>query len=150
MIQHMRESKRTRLLSRCAAAAVGLALFHLSFPAMAEVRILDVAGVSAPEWQGFAPLYLKKFQTFAEATGSRDVRIRWETDEELPAGTLVIFEYRTRGQRDKVVYAKLGRLTPGSHETKLGFSENDIIASWRVRIATGAVTRATRANPEWR
>lgn len=117
---------------------------------MAEVRILKVTGVPMSPRQGFMPVYLKKFQTFSETGGSREVRIAWETDQLLPAGTLIIFEYRTRSERDKVVYVKLERPIRGSHQTKLHLSESEAIAAWRVRIATGAITWATRATPDWR
>lgn len=117
---------------------------------MAEVRIREVTGVPVPERQGFMPVYLKKFQTFSEVSGSREVRITWETDQPLPAGTLIIFEYRTRGERDKVIYVTLERPIRGSHQTKLPLSESEAITAWRVRIATGAVTWAMRATPDWR
>lgn len=143
-----RKTARLRVARR---ACAGFLLLGVAASAQAEVRItrVEVPG-EATATVGLQGPYMKKFQTPDLAARERVVRIEWQTDEVVPAGTLVIFEYRTAKGRDKVWYKKIDRPSHGRQEVVLSFEEPSEIAAWRVRIAAGPRWLAVRTSANWR
>lgn len=119
--------------------------------ARAEVRIVRVDGVvSGGPNIGLLEPYMKKFASAALDTPERVVRIAWESDETVPKGTLIIFQYRTKRGLDKVYYVKTKRASLGAEEVVVRFFEPEEISAWQVRLANGPRTLAARSSANWR
>lgn len=134
---------------------MGLALFicvsGLAVSSRGDVQIVRVEGVvnGGPN-VGLQEPYMKKFAGAAPDTPERVVRVLWESDETVPKGTLVIFQYRTKRGQDKVYYVKTERAGRGSQEVVVRFFEPEEMLAWQVRLANGPRTLATRASANWR
>lgn len=123
----------------------------MAVSAHGEVRIIRVEGVEGRVPNiGLRKPYMLKFAEPEFVGEERVVRVVWESDEIVPKGSLIIFEYRTAQKRDKVFFVRTERPYRGEQETVFRFLETDEMAAWRVRIAAGARTLGVRASANWR